>query len=391
MPAPLESSLPDAAACARWIPRAAIVLLGLGLLLIHSGAAAPALAEGPGSPFFQKQLAYAIAGLLLMGLAAVVPPRLWRAAAPGLLAASALILVAVLAPGVGATVNGARRWFRLGGWSIQPSEFARIMLVLGLAATVAWTDTKGAFARTFLPAGLVVGFAGLVVVEPDVGGALLIGAVGVWTLWVAGRTFAVGVLSAGALALPAVAFLPGFEHVRTRIQIFLNPEADPLGRGYQIVQSIGAIASGGWTGVGLGEGMARHGYLPEHETDFLFATLTQELGFIGAAAALMLALGIVGLCLATAARAKDRFGALLAAGVGAAFGTAAALNVGVVCGVLPPKGLAFPLLSYGGSSLVAMMLGLGLVVSVAQEAARAFEAGAGANTVPAGVPGEALP
>lgn len=387
MRASLDASLPDAATCARWIPRAAIVLLGLGLLLIHSGAAAPALEEGPGSPFFQRQVAYTIAGLLLMGLAAAVPPALWRAAAPGLVLASALVLAAVLAPGVGAYVNGARRWFRIGTWSLQPSEFARVLLVLGLAATVAWTDAKGAIARTALPAGLVVAFAGLVLVEPDVGGALLIGAIGVWTLWIAGRTFAAGMLAAGAVSLPALALLMGFGHVRDRLQTFWDSGSDLAGRGYQGFQSVVTIASGGWTGVGLGEGMARHGFLPEHETDFLFATVQEELGFIGAAGSLFLALAIVGLCLATAARARDRFGALLSAGVGAAFGTAAALNVGVVSGSLPSKGLAFPLLSYGGSSLVATMLGLGLVLSVAHDAARAGTAPAG--PAPSAAPREA--
>lgn len=366
----LDARLPSPDDAVRWIPRAALALAGLGWVLIHAAAAAPALSGADGSPLFARQIAFALAGLLAMGIAASLPLPALRVAAPGLALASLAVLAAVLVPGVGAHVNGARRWFRLGSLSIQPSEFAKPALILALAACVERTAGRRAAGRTVPPVALVLAFAGLVILEPDVGGALLLGMIGAGTLWVAGRIGACGLLGVLALGAPAVALLRGFEHVRTRLQVFLHPQDDPLGRGYQIAQSIGAISSGGLFGRGLGEGTQRLGFLPEHSTDFLFATLGEELGLAGEAGAILLVLALVGMCLAVSARARTPFGSIVAAGVGITIGTAAALNVGVACGALPPKGLAFPLLSYGGSALVATFFGLGLVLAVARDAAQ---------------------
>ncbi|TNY34750.1 putative lipid II flippase FtsW [Thermomonospora catenispora] len=348
-----------------------MLLLALGLTMVLASSNVKQLQEtGSAYTLLQRQAVWMALGLPLMWLAARLPPRTFRALAYPLLLLSIIGLVIVLIPGLGLTVGGATRWIDLGPVQIQPSEPAKLSLVLWGADLMARRERQGQLTdwRTLLipllpVSGVVVM---LVMLGHDLGTTLVLLSIFLTLLWVVGAPGRLFVGMTGLIGL-LVAILIVVEPYRMQRLIgFLDSSGDPLGVRYQGVQGKLAIASGGWFGTGLGEGRAQWGFLPHAETDFIFAIIGEQLGLVGT----LVVLGLFGLLayagLRIARRVKDPFMRLAAAAVTGWLSVQALVNIGAVIGVLPITGIPLPLVSYGGSALIPTLAALGMLLAFAQ-------------------------
>jgi cell division protein FtsW len=345
-----------------------LVTLGLvafGLVMVYSASSARALLGSDDPAYYLKrQAVYAVVGLAALVLLSRFDYRRLRHAAGPLLLASFVLLVAVLA--VGTAVNGARRWIPLATFTFQPSEFAKLGLALWTAALLARRPAPQSLGDLARPIGLVVGAAcGLILIEPDLGSALAICVMVAAVLLVSGtplRTLAGAGGIAGTLVLAAIWLEP---YRRARIFSFLDPWHDPQGAGFQSVQAMIALGSGGVFGVGLGESVQKIYYLPEASTDMIFAIVGEELGLVGviAVVAAFALFAYAGFNIAL--RCRDPFGKRLAAALTALVCGQAALNVCAVMGLAPLTGIPLPFVSYGGSSLVVGLAMVGILLNIA--------------------------
>jgi cell division protein FtsW len=345
------------------------VLNIVGLVMILSASSVAALSDyGSSWYFFDRQLLWAIVGAVAFVGAARMDYRNWRRLAPWLLVLTIGLLLAVLAPGIGIYVEGSRRWLGAGQLRIQPSELAKLALIVACAAVLARRAGQLDDFRTWRPVLIVLAVVGVLVYqEPDLDTAVVLAAITFALLIVAGVPMR-ALMKMGAAGLGAVVVLSyAAPYRRARMFSFLHPGADSANTGYQLKQSLIALGSGGWNGVGLGQGHAKWLFLPNAHTDFIFSIIGEELGFIGSllVLALFAGFGLVGFHVAR--RAPDQFGALLAAGVTVWIVGQAAINLGAVVGLLPVSGITLPFLSAGGSSLVITMLGAGIVANVARQ------------------------
>lgn len=346
---------------------AVLVLVGFGLVMVYSASAVMAQDRlGDGFYFLRRQAV--AAGLGFLGLAAALKlgyRRLARLAWP-LLLVSVVLLVLVLVPGVGAAANGARRWIRLPGFSVQPAEIAKFAWIVYLAYSLAKKREKvRSFSVGFLPHVLLAGLlVALCMLEPDFGSSVAILALLFVMLFTAGTrlSFLVGsVLAAIPLAYTAVASSP---YRMKRVTAFLDPWADRQGAGYQVAESLMSIGSGGVTGLGLGEGHQKLFFLPEAHTDFIFGIIGEELGLLGVAA-LILAYGLfLWRGLRASLAASEPFGTYLGVGITSLVAYQAVVNMAVAMGLVPTKGLTLPFVSYGGSSLAVLMTAAGVLLSI---------------------------
>lgn len=345
------------------------VLTVVGLVMVLSASSVQSQREvGSTWSYFGKQLLWVGVGLVALVVTAKLDYRRWQGlAAPFLWICGSLLLV-VLVPGVGVQVNGARSWLELGPMRMQPAELTKLALLLFCAHLLSRRARRMHDARlTLVPVCLVAGaIAVLVMLQPDLGGMIVLGSITFAVLFVAGvpllRLAGVAALATfGALVLAL-----SETYRRNRILAFLDPDRDPLGIAFQLNQSFMGIASGGWTGVGLGESRAKWGFLPNAHTDFIFAIICEELGLLGAlvVVGLFLAFGFFGTRAALAA--PDRFGTLVAAGITAWILTQAFVNVGGVVGILPITGLTLPFISFGGTSLLITMAATGILLNIAR-------------------------
>ena len=347
------------------------VLSGLGLVMVLASSSVDSFTR-TGNPYgtFEHQLVYCLVGLGLFGVALTVPPRRLRAWSPWLVVGSLVALLAVLVPGLGSSVAGAQKWFVVGGVSLQPSEPAKLALVLwGAHVLVARGRSLHRWRSALLPlvpVALVV--AALVVVQPDLGSAICIVIVLFALLWFAGvPTRLIGLLGAGAMG--SVALLAVSASYRmARLTSFLSPDAgDPLGPGYQEREAMFSLADGGLLGAGLGQGSAQWSYLPNASNDFVFAVVGEQLGFVGATAVLGLFGVLAYTGLRIAARTADPWTRIVVATLTVWLVAQAAINVGYVLGLLPVTGITLPLVSSGGSSVVVTMGSLGLLAAAARD------------------------
>jgi cell division protein FtsW len=354
-----------------WLFGVALVLLSAGVVMVYSASAIVA-ADRFRDPYFflKKQLFWAVLGAAaLWGALRLDYRRLEKVVLPLLLVAGGL-LVLVLVPPFGQTINGTRRWLRLGPVSFQPVELAKLALVLYLAAFLSRRRDEGDdFWRGFVPPLAVAGgMAGLVLVQPDLGNCLTLLALTLALLFLAGRRLRhLAFILLPALPLVALAVYSAPYRLR-RITAFLDPWSDPRGSGFQIIQSWLALGSGGLFGRGIGGSQQKLFYLPESHTDFIFAIVGEELGFVGAAAVVALFTVFVWRGLRVGLRAPEPFGAYLALGITVLVATQTLLNLGVVTGLLPTKGLPLPFLSFGGSALLVTMLSTGVLLNISQQA-----------------------
>ena len=349
-------------------------LLAIGLVMVASASTSIA-ARAYGDPlfYFWRQSMHVAVALAALAFAARLPLRLWVRIGPTLMAASVVLLVLVLIPGVGREVNGSARWLGFGGVNMQPSEFAKLFFVIYLAGDIQRREEKIRFERfgVLRPLAVLTAVSVLLFLEPDHGAIFVLGATVFAMLFLAGVPIARYATLAGAAGAALVAaVLLHKEYVIHRLTSFMDPFADPWGSGFQLTQSLIAIGRGGWFGVGLGDGVQKLFYLPEAHTDFLFAVLAEEFGLIGTLTIVGLYTFVVFRSLAigrNAEAAQSRFAAYVAYGIGLLLGLHAFVNIGVNIGLLPTKGLTLPLMSYGGSNLVASAAGIGILLRIDHE------------------------
>ena len=346
-------------------------LVALGLVMILSASSVSAFANyGSSFLFFKKQLLWAVIGVAGYIAFATLDYRKLKGFGYLGIAAAIFLLAAVLVPGVGISVGGSARWIGAGSLAFQPSEFAKLALILFIADVFSRKEerTLAEFGHTALPLipALAV-LAGLVMLQPDLGTTMLIGVIGMGMLFVAGapiRYLAPMTLAGTGLALFAALAEP---YRRARVTAFLDPWKDPLDTGYQTIQSLIALGSGGWFGVGLGASRQKWSYIPNAHTDFIFAILGEEMGLFGTLTVLGLFAFFAYLGVRIAQKAPDRYGMLLASGITMWIGAQALVNMGAVTAALPITGVPLPLVSFGGSSLVICLAGAGILTNIARQ------------------------
>ena len=345
-----------------------LVTLGLvafGLVMVYSASSARALlsADAP-SYYLKRQAIYAVMGLVALVILSRFDFHRLRHATQPLLAVTFVLLVAVLA--IGTAVNGARRWIPIGFMNFQPSELAKLVLALWTAALLARKPAPRTLGELAKPIGVVVGLAcALILIEPDLGTAIAI-AIMVSAILVVSGTRLRLLASAAGIATGVVLLAIWLEpYRRERIFSFLDPWHDPQGAGFQSVQSMIALGSGGFFGVGLGESVQKIYYLPEASTDMIFAIVGEELGLIGAMAVIAAFAVFAYAGFNIALHCRDPFGKRLAAGITALICGQAAVNVSAVMGIAPLTGIPLPFVSYGGSSLVVGLAAVGILLNIA--------------------------
>lgn len=343
-----------------------LALLVIGIITVFSASYTTAL-QSFGDPFYyvKRQLLWAVLGIIAMTVMMNTDYRLLRRWSLAGLVAVIVLLGLVLV--IGSEAGGGRRWIRLGPLSFQPSELAKVALVNFLAAFAA---AEGGRVRRFLGFLFPMSVVGLVFVlilaERDFGTAVAVGLNAATLLFAAGANLGHLAL-VGVAAIPAMVLLVYLEPYRMRrITSFFNPWADPLGAGWNIIQSLYAIGSGGLFGLGLGAGRQKFAYLPEQHTDFIFAVLSEELGFIGSATVVALFCAFAWRGYRIALHAPDVFGSLLATGITSMIVLQALINIGVVTGSMPVTGITLPLISSGGSSLLVSLAAIGILLNVSR-------------------------
>lgn len=347
-----------------------IVLIAVGIGMIYSASAVMAQKKfGDSAYFMKRQMLWLAVGMVVLMVVARMDLRLLRKWAVPLLLVGLLGLILVLLPSVGVTAKGARRWLRFGSLTVQPAELAKVGVILYLAHYLAKKGERVCdFRFGFLPPLVVTGtLIVLIVVEPDLGTAFVIGLVTLGLLFVGGARLGHLALVGLVALLPLYFLIARVPYRRQRIMSFLDPWNDPTGAGFQVIQSFLALGGGGPIGVGLGEGRQKLFYLPEPHTDFVLSALGEELGFVGTAAVVLLLGLFVAKGIEIAMDATDPFSRYLALGVSFLVGFHTLVNVGVITGLLPTKGLPLPFVSYGGSALVVNMMGTGILMAVSRD------------------------
>lgn len=350
-----------------WLLFVVILLVGLGITMNYSASAVLASERyGDGYFFLKRSLAFAFIGFTFLGIAARLPYGKYRVMIYPIAIGAMCLMLLVFVPGIGRTIGGATRWIGVGPITFQPSEAAKIAMVFFLAYSL---EKKSRHIRSFGIGFLShIAFMGAVAAcilyQRDLGAAATIAAITWLMMFVAGVRLPY-LIGMGIAALPVIAMLvAGTDYRRKRILSFLNPWSDQYGSGFQIIQSFVAFNEGGWFGRGLGQGQQKLFYLPEAHTDFIFSVVGEELGLVG----VWLIIGLFGFfCyrgMKIALSAPDLFGRYIALGCTLLICLEAALNMGVVMGMLPTKGLTLPFISYGGSSLIVSLAAAGVLLNV---------------------------
>ncbi len=351
----------------------AVLLGAIGLVMVYSASIAMAEAERftgfRPSYFLVRHSIYLVVGLAFAAALFRIPLWLWQKASPWLFMAGTAMLVALLIPGIGREVNGARRWISMGIGTFQPSELMKLFVVLYASDyTVRKAAFMDDFKKGFLPMFAVMTFiAALLLREPDFGALVVVTTIAMAVLFLGGLNWR---LFAGLAALLAVAFvvlIVSSPYRLQRILGFMDPWSDAYGKGYQLSHSLIAFGRGEWLGVGLGASVEKLFYLPEAHTDFLLAVIAEELGFAGVAAVITLFLFLVHRAFAVgrqAASLERYFAALVAQGIGVWLASQAFINMGVNMGLLPTKGLTLPLLSFGGTGIVVNCMALAILMRI---------------------------
>ena len=349
---------------------ATLLLVCLSVIMVYSASAVVAM-ERYQSPylFLTKQLMWATLGIAVLWIVMRVDYQMYREPVFiwSTLAIVTLCLIAVMFK---APVNNARRWFGVGGLGIQPSELAKLAAIFFIADMLERRMQRiNELGYGLMPIGIVVGaLVGLILIEPDFGTAMTLAVIAAVMIFAAGLSYTY-VFGTILLALPLIATVAmSADYRRRRLLTFMNPWEDPLGDGFQIIQSLIAIGTGGVTGKGLMGGVQKLFYLPEPHTDFIFSVISEELGLIGATLVVICFCIITWRGLRVALSAPDRFGAFLALGLTTMVAVQAFMNMSVVLSLMPTKGIPLPLVSFGGSSLLINLVGMGVLLNVSQHA-----------------------
>jgi cell division protein FtsW len=344
-----------------------VALTCFGVVMVYSASSIMATKKfHDGFYFLKRQGIYALLGFGAMAVAMRIDYHFWKKAAIPILLACLGLLVLVLIPGIGGSAGGSSRWLRLPGFSFQPSEMAKIAFIMYMAFSLDKKQDKVRFFSTgFLPYMVVLAVMLLLLLkQPDLGSSLTLGCVAMVMLFAAGTRLSY-ILSMLLLALPFLYYaIMHVDYRRRRIMAFLNPWEDPSNTGFQIIQSWIAVGTGGVFGQGLGEGKQKLFYLPEAHTDFIFSVVGEELGFIGVMVIVAMFFLLIQRGIRVALYAEDNFGRSLAFGISTLVGLEAFVNIAVVTGIFPTKGLALPFISYGGSSLIITLFAVGILLNI---------------------------
>jgi cell division protein FtsW len=357
-----------------WFFALIVALVSIGVVMVYSASAIMA-ADRFHDPlhFLKRQAMWVLLGMGALWAGMLFDYRRLERFVVPLLAVSFVLLILVLVPPFGQEINGTRRWLRLGPVSFQPVELAKLSLLLYLASFLARREeAMESFSRGLLPLLLMAGgMAALTLLQPDMGNAMVLVILTLALAYLGGaRVYHMGLIAAAALPLCAVAIAMKPYRLR-RMVSFVNPWNDPQGSGFQIIQSFLALGSGGWLGRGLGESKQKLFYLPEAHTDFIFAIVGEELGLAGAVVVVALFVLLVWRGLRIGLRAPDAFGSYLALGLTIMLATQTIVNLGVVTGALPTKGLPLPFISSGGSALLMTLFSTGVLLNISQHSGTA--------------------
>lgn len=345
-----------------------LVLVAIGLIMMYSASYARALKDtGNAQYYFIRQLVFAVIGIVAMFAASLYPYERMRRWSLPVYGGSAFLLVVVLL--IGITSHGAQRWIQVGGITLQPSEIAKFAIILLFANMASRYREKMREARYGLwPFVAFLGvIAALTLAEHHLSATIILCLVGAVMMFLGGAKIKWFVLLAVGVAAVGFVYLLVAGYASDRVTAWLNPWADSTNTGYQIVQSLYAIGSGGLFGLGFGQGRQKYLYLPEEHNDYVFSIICEELGFVGAALIILLFILLILRGYWIAMHAKDRFGALLAAGITTLLALQVFLNIGVVSNLLPSTGISLPFFSYGGTALLMQLGEVGIVLSVSRE------------------------
>ncbi|MCB5933945.1 stage V sporulation protein E [Caldibacillus thermoamylovorans] len=346
-----------------------LALLSLGLIMVYSASAIWADYRFDDSFYFAKrQLLFAIIGLIAMFFIMNIDYWTWRSWSKVILITCFVLLIAVLIPGIGNVRNGSRSWIGVGAFSIQPSEFMKLAMIIYLAKFLSENQKNiTSFKKGLVPSlGLVFTAFALIMLQPDLGtGTVMVGTCLIM-IFVSGARIA-HFIGLGLIGLAGfVGLIAAAPYRIKRITAFLDPWEDPLGSGFQTIQSLYAIGPGGLFGLGLGQSRQKFFYLPEPQTDFIFAILAEELGFIGGAFVLLLFALLLWRGIRTALNAPDLYGSFLAVGIISMVAFQVMINIGVVINLIPVTGITLPFFSYGGSSLTLMLMAMGILLNISR-------------------------
>ncbi|WP_409253617.1 stage V sporulation protein E [Bacillus sp. SCS-153A] len=363
---PLKKSTPDFILIV-----VTLSLLAIGLIMVYSASAVWADYKFDDTFFFAKrQMLFAGVGILAMFFIMNVDYWTWRTWGKVIIIVCFVLLVLVLVPGIGVLRNGSRSWIGVGAFSIQPSEFMKLAMIAFLAKYLSENQKYITSFRKGLVPSLFLVFAafGMIMLQPDLGtGTVMVGTAVVMVFIAGAKISHFAMMGLAGLAGFAALVLSAPYRIK-RITSFLDPWEDPLGSGFQMIQSLYAIGPGGLLGLGLGESRQKFFYLPEPQNDFIFAILAEELGFIGGSLVLLLFSLLLWRGIRIALGAPDLYGSFLAVGIVSMIAIQVMINVGVVTGLMPVTGITLPFLSYGGSSLTLMLLAVGVLLNISRYA-----------------------
>lgn len=351
----------------RWVVASVIVLSLFGILMVYDSSVAIAIRDFGNQYYYAREQAKWLAvGILTLVVFSVIDYHYWYKIALPMLFGTLVLLVAVFLPGIGIRALGAHRWINFGFFVLQPAELAKLTLVVYLSA---WFSSRerGRFFSFVLLLAMVLG---LILIEPDLGTSIVIVSVAVILYFMSGAPLShfgllIPVLAVGLLGLAIIS-----PYRMARLTTFLHPDRDTLGTSYHIHQALLALGSGGWVGVGIGQSRQKYEYLPEANTDSIFAIIGEELGFIGAAAVILAFVFLIWRGFRIAKRAPDHFGTLIALGVTVWISVQTIINLSAMAALMPLTGVPLPFISYGGSSLIIMLAAVGILLNVSRKADR---------------------
>ncbi len=340
-----------------------VLLSGFGLLMVYDASVAIAIRDFNNQYYYlTEQLKWVILGLIVFTVASFVDYRIYRKFALPMLVGTLFLLLVVFLPGVGIKALGAKRWINLGFTVLQPAELAKLTLIIYLSAWFAVKE-KGRLISFLLLLGMI---AGLIILEPDLGTTLVILATAMTMYFFSGAPVRQFALVVPVLIVCIIGLAVSSPYRFRRLTTFFNPENDPLGASYHIRQATIALGSGGMFGVGLGKSRQKYEYLPEANTDSIFAIIGEEIGFVGAVGLLVVFFILIWRGFQIARRVEDPFGRYLALGITTWIAYQVIMNIAAMVALIPLTGVPLPLISYGGSSLIVVLTGLGILVNISK-------------------------
>lgn len=348
----------------RWLFGIVLFLSLFGVLMVYDSSVAIAIRDFSDQYYYaREQLKWLGIGVIAMAVLSRIDYHRWYVLALPAIVATMGLLMAVFIPGLGVRALGAHRWLNVGIFILQPAELAKLVLVIYLAAWFASRE-KGRFGAFLFLTGVIFG---LVIAEPDLGTGIILVTIAIIMYFLSGAPLKHFALLVPVVVLAITMLAISSPYRFRRLTTFLNPESDPLGASYQIRQVVLALGSGGWTGIGIGKSRQKYEYLPESNTDSIFAIIGEEVGFIGVTLVITAFSFLVWRLFRIASWASDPFGKLLSAGIAAWIGTQSVLNIGAMAALIPLTGIPLPFISYGGSSLVIILAATGIVLNISRQ------------------------